>query len=81
MRFVLSLLSVLLAFVVGVLVEREFHLVAKLNKQESPCCKTECPCGGKYPCCPACVGNPQHKPDTQCDCEDCPCCKKCPGHQ
>jgi hypothetical protein len=76
MRFVLSLVAIVLAFVIGVFAEHDFSLIDHAKHQAAkPEYKTKrCRCK-TCNCCKACKTHGAVK----CDCEDCDCCPDCPG--
>lgn len=78
MRFVLSLLAVLLAFAVGVFVEHDFRIVDRSNGGVTVSKKVSktCSCEGSCDCCSACLLG------GKCVCKpECNCCPDCPGHK
>jgi hypothetical protein len=78
MRFVLSLVAIVLAFFVGIFAEHDFRLVDGTRQQCCWRCK-KCTCEvGKCDCCAACLGK-----NTECTCGNgqCDCCQNCPGHK
>jgi hypothetical protein len=74
MRFVLALVGMLLAFVVGVFVEHDFNVV-NLARTQAVQTRSTCVCGSSCDCCSACLGN------EKCVCKKCDCCVNCPGHK
>src|SRR3982750_4449152 len=74
MRFLLTVLVVFLALLVGVFAEHNFHVTDVAVNHTQSCCHNDktCPCD-TCSCCNGCDG---HK----CPCKgNCPCCEACPG--
>jgi hypothetical protein len=90
MRFVLSLVAIVLAFVIGIFAEHDFSLIDHTKKRchgqqvvkpqncDSCTCNT-CHCSSCKccKCCKAC----KTRGAVKCDCENCDCCSDCPGHK
>jgi hypothetical protein len=72
MRFVLALVGMLLAFVVGVFVEHDFNVV---NLARAQATSTRCVCGKDCNCCQGCLDG------KECTCKVCRCCTNCKGNQ